>query len=141
MFCFCCDDGAEKNSEVIGETTAPARAVVSSVAASAAATTKEEPAAEPAPAEKPVEPTPAGFCIVFKQGAEEKPCYFQRKPLGFKFLQKTPILVTKVEAGSHAEEVGVAVGMEIAAIGGEPVGAKSYEELWGEIRTGAGALS
>lgn len=50
-------------------------------------------------------PINQGFPIVFRTtGGEEKVFYFAKKPLGFKFKETAPIIVSKVTPGSHAEE-------------------------------------
>eukprot|EP00747_Dinoflagellata_sp_TGD_P165982 gnl/TRDRNA2_/TRDRNA2_188091_c0_seq1.p1 gnl/TRDRNA2_/TRDRNA2_188091_c0~~gnl/TRDRNA2_/TRDRNA2_188091_c0_seq1.p1 ORF type:complete len:183 (+),score=25.71 gnl/TRDRNA2_/TRDRNA2_188091_c0_seq1:130-678(+) len=47
------------------------------------------------------------------------PITFTRRPLGIDFDQKAPMIVKRVLAGSHAEEVGVLAGWTIRCIDGE----------------------
>eukprot|EP00429_Kryptoperidinium_foliaceum_P080469 CAMPEP_0176223130 /NCGR_PEP_ID=MMETSP0121_2-20121125/20588_1 /TAXON_ID=160619 /ORGANISM="Kryptoperidinium foliaceum, Strain CCMP 1326" /LENGTH=144 /DNA_ID=CAMNT_0017562359 /DNA_START=116 /DNA_END=550 /DNA_ORIENTATION=+ len=140
---FCCDSGPSQQGGVI-ETPDAAVAPAEQAAAPQPVVKLEAPpvdTVEESPAEKALEPTPGGFCIVFKQGDEEKPRYFQRKPLGFKFLSQVPLVVTNVDAGGHADELGVQVGMEVVAIGGETASGKAYKDLWDKLVAGSATLS
>lgn len=51
-----------------------------------------------------------------------------------------PIVVSKVHAGSEAEEKGVAEGMELVSIAGEAVQGKTYPELLARLQAVAKSL-
>mmetsp|Transcript_122218 Transcript_122218/g.353378 ORF Transcript_122218/g.353378 Transcript_122218/m.353378 type:complete len:155 (-) Transcript_122218:10-474(-) len=45
---------------------------------------------------------------------------FVKKPIGFKFRLRPPMYVISVNPRSHAEELGIKVGMQLVAIGDTP---------------------
>lgn len=72
---------------------------------------------------------------------EEKPFYFKKKPLGFKFKESAPIIVSKINPGSHAEEIGLEAGMEVVSVGGEATEGKTYEDIMKLVVSGVSQLT
>mmetsp|Transcript_19501 Transcript_19501/g.44978 ORF Transcript_19501/g.44978 Transcript_19501/m.44978 type:complete len:82 (+) Transcript_19501:3-248(+) len=78
--------------------------------------------------------------MVFVENGAQKSVVLERKPLGFAFMSRVPIVVTRVNAGGVAEAAGLKVGMELVSIGGEAVGARTYTDLYRQIIDSSAAL-
>ncbi len=82
-----------------------------------------EPLVLEPPAAATARPTPAGLLFELPGGRPEQVRYisFTRRPMGFRFNMKAPIVVKRVDPGSHAEELGVGVGWVLVEINGQDV--------------------
>eukprot|EP00747_Dinoflagellata_sp_TGD_P165023 gnl/TRDRNA2_/TRDRNA2_185781_c0_seq1.p1 gnl/TRDRNA2_/TRDRNA2_185781_c0~~gnl/TRDRNA2_/TRDRNA2_185781_c0_seq1.p1 ORF type:complete len:126 (-),score=31.18 gnl/TRDRNA2_/TRDRNA2_185781_c0_seq1:123-500(-) len=65
---------------------------------------------------------------------------FRRRPLGLDFEKKAPIMIKKVQAKSHAEDVGLKVGWTVVSINGEDVTKKDFAYQYDCIRKASKAL-
>eukprot|EP00747_Dinoflagellata_sp_TGD_P168669 gnl/TRDRNA2_/TRDRNA2_195622_c0_seq1.p1 gnl/TRDRNA2_/TRDRNA2_195622_c0~~gnl/TRDRNA2_/TRDRNA2_195622_c0_seq1.p1 ORF type:complete len:128 (-),score=22.85 gnl/TRDRNA2_/TRDRNA2_195622_c0_seq1:110-493(-) len=66
---------------------------------------------------------------------------FQRKPLGLDFEKKAPIVVSKVQTGSHAEKIGVRIGMTMVKICGQDITEKDFTYQFALLRKASKMLA
>jgi len=58
-------------------------------------------------------------------------CQLTQRPLGVTFAaSQTPLAVTSCGNGSHAQKLGVKVGMVVTAIDGQSISNKTYDKAW-----------
>merc|ERR1719401_976402 len=70
-----------------------------------------------------------GLTCVFETESGDQTFTFTKKPVGFKFINKIPLVVTGVEDGTGAKEAGVMKGMTLKEINGVDIsGCKTYVE-------------
>lgn len=81
---------------------------------------------EPAPPEKP---DADGLALTFAHGDDTSVITLRKKPLGFRFKVRKPIIVSFVYEGGHADSVGVKVGMEIVAFSGVSINEHSVKDV------------
>lgn len=99
-----------------------------------------EVAAMEAKAKEAEEPVPK-LKIVFKKGEERVYANFVRKPLGFTYISnEVPMILTKVAPGSHAEALGVKVGMQVVEINGASMEGVTFPWIHQQIVDGARSL-
>lgn len=65
---------------------------------------------------------------------------FSKRPLGFEFANKRPMIVDKVLPQSHAANLGVQQGWEITRICGDEVSGKEWKKLVSDFHDKAGRL-
>lgn len=74
-------------------------------------------------------------------GGEMRDVVFSRRPVGIEFDEgKVPIRIKGVLPGTHGEELGVKPDWILAAVSGESVEGKGFDEVWTILQEGLGAL-
>lgn len=63
-----------------------------------------------------------------------KEVVFLERPLGIKYSTSTPLTITKINANSHAQELGVQLGWKLRSIGDEDVAGMSTKEVLSLLR-------
>jgi len=94
----------------------------------------EAPAAKPEPVAEAPAPVfeEARLNLVFSddRGNVIK-CQLTQRPLGVTFAAgQTPLAVKSCRSGSHAQELGVKVGMVVTTIDGASISNKNYDKAW-----------
>jgi len=78
--------------------------------------------------------------VEFDAGRSVKAVEFKKLPLGISFSNVMPSEVTKVEAGSQAEQLGVKVGWVFRSVNGQPLEGKDWPKLWALLEQGGALL-
>ncbi len=91
-----------------------------------------EPLVLEPPAAAAARPAPVGLVFELPSGGPEQVRYisFTRRPMGFRFNMKAPIVVKRVDPGSHAEELGVGVGWVLVMVNGQDVRNSSIDFVY-----------
>mmetsp|Transcript_17261 Transcript_17261/g.47780 ORF Transcript_17261/g.47780 Transcript_17261/m.47780 type:complete len:144 (+) Transcript_17261:100-531(+) len=64
----------------------------------------------------------------------KKTVIFDRQPLGLDFNKTNPILMKRVQPGSHGDELGVKQGWQVIGVNGEDVSSKEFEYTYQILR-------
>mmetsp|Transcript_68990 Transcript_68990/g.173773 ORF Transcript_68990/g.173773 Transcript_68990/m.173773 type:complete len:145 (+) Transcript_68990:89-523(+) len=140
MFCACCsNDEANATSEAI--TPQKVVEIPVEMAVEPAEELAEEKAEPKEAEEKAVEEAARFNEFVFVSDGAEKAFIFSKTPFGMCFTEaKVPVKIKKVGPGSHAEDLGIQVGMQLTKIGGENITSMSFDEVFAKVQAVSAAL-
>eukprot|EP00929_Paragymnodinium_shiwhaense_P075961 TRINITY_DN38937_c0_g1_i1.p2 TRINITY_DN38937_c0_g1~~TRINITY_DN38937_c0_g1_i1.p2 ORF type:complete len:139 (+),score=28.94 TRINITY_DN38937_c0_g1_i1:66-482(+) len=82
--------------------------------------------------------------VLFSCGPDgsTKTVLFKRRPLGFDFEKKAPLVVKRIKPGSHAAELGVKTGWTMMAINGVSLASvQDFQDLFGIVKHNTQSLA
>merc|ERR1719330_1442974 len=85
--------------------------------------------------ERPVDTGPQGFKVEFQlNDGKRHAVTFVRRPLGLDFNKTNPILMKRVQPGTHGEELGIQPGWRVVAVNDEDVVSREFDYTYNMLK-------